>query len=112
MRQNILKKVQRIRSDLEKLTDEEIAEKYKANVHNHFLPQQLLNDENTQNFCDEFTEIVTEEATITIGRGINLTEGIFKACEEIRLKKQTRFTSQETLEEYKTANRKVKKTNK
>ena len=86
----------RIRFDLEKLKDPEVAEAFKAMIGRKFAPLTLLDadDVNMDDLINKFNVVVTETANETLGKYIHqrqpwVTPDIFHLCNKRReLKKR------------------------
>lgn len=80
--------------DLEKLKDEAVAEKFKADLAGRFALLVLL-DSGPQELCDEFTRTMEEVAKENLGRAQRLkkeriTSEVVACCEDRRKKKSQR----------------------
>ena len=114
----LLKKVSkqghsRIRFDLEKLKDPEVAETFKAMIGGEFAPLTLLDadDVNMEDLINKFNVAVTETANETLGKYKKqpwVTPDIFQLCSKRRELKKDKFTT-EGAKQYKAVNQHIKK---
>ncbi|XP_037797022.1 craniofacial development protein 2-like [Penaeus monodon] len=101
--------------DLEKLKDREVAEKYRSSqMAGRFAPLLLLTNEEPQQLCDQFTDITFNTANEILGKARpikrpRITPEILQKCEERRELKKNRFTNNESLGQYRKANKEVKR---
>ncbi|XP_037776987.1 uncharacterized protein LOC119573958 [Penaeus monodon] len=104
----------RTKFDLEKLKDREVAEKYRSELAGRFAPLLLLTNEEPQQLCDQFTDITFNTANEILGKAKPIkrpwiTPEILQKCEERREVKKNRFTNNESLGQYRKANKEVKR---
>ena len=104
----------RIRFDLEKLKDPEIAETFKAMIGGKFAPLTLLDadDSNMDDLVNKFNVAVTETANETLGKCRHqnepwVTPDIFHLCNKRRELKKDKFTT--GAKQYKAVNQQIKK---
>ena len=105
----------RIRFDLEKLKDPEVAETFKAMIGGKFAPLTLLDadDLNMDNLIHKFNVAVTETANETLGKYRDqkqpwVTPDIFHLCNKRRELKKDKFTT-EGAKQYTAVNQQIKK---
>ena len=105
----------RIRFDLEKLKDPEVAEMFKARIGGKFAPLTLLDadDGNMDDLINKFNVAVTETANETLGKYRHhkqpwVTSKILHLCNKRRELKKDKFTS-EGAKQYKAVNQQIKK---
>ena len=105
----------RIRFDLEKLKDPEVAETFKAMIGGTFAPLTLLDadDLNMDDLINKFNVAVTETANETLGKYRHqkqpwVTPDIFHLCNKRRELKKDKFTT-EGAKQYKAVNQQIKK---
>ena len=106
----------RIRFDLEKLKDPEVAETFKAMIGGKFAPLTLLDadDVSMGDLINKFNVAVTETANETLGKYRHhkqpwVTPNILHLCNKRReLKKKDKFTT-EGAKQYKAVNQQIKK---
>ena len=112
-----LKKVSkpRIRFDLEKLKDPEVAETFKAMIGGKFAPLTLLDadDVSMDDLINKFNVAVTETANETLGKYRHhkqhwVTPNILHLCNKRRELKKDKFTT-EGAKQYKAVNQQIKK---
>ena len=104
----------RIKFNLEKLNDPEVAEMFKAQVGGKFAPLLALTEDpsNIENIVETFNNTIIEAASETLGKARNkkqpwMTDEILAICDERRRLKPYRKT-QEKKVEYRAINRQVK----
>ena len=105
----------RIRFDLEKLRDPEVAETFKAMIAGKFAPLTLLDadDVNMDDLINKFNVAVTETANETLGMYRHhkqpwVTPNILHLCNKRRELKKDKFTT-EGAKQYKAVNQQIKK---
>ena len=105
----------RIRFDLEKLKDPEVAEKFKAMIGGKFAPLTLLDadDVNMDDLINKFNVAVTETANETLGKYRHhkqswVIPNILHLCNKRRELKKDKFTT-EGAKQYKAVNQQIKK---
>ena len=105
----------RIRFDLEKLKDPEVAEMFKARIGGKFAPLTLLDadDVNMDDLINKFNVAVTETANETLGKYRQhkqpwVTYQILHLCNKRRELKKDKFTT-EGAKQYKAVNQQIKK---
>ena len=105
----------RIRFDLEKLKDPEVAETFKAMIGGKFAPLTLLDadDVNMDDLINKFNVAVTETANETLGKYRHhkqpwVTPNILHLCNKRRELKKDKFTT-EGAKQYKAVNQQFKK---
>ena len=105
----------RIRFDLEKLKDPEVAETFKAMIGGKFAPLTLLDadDVNMGDLINKFNVAVTETANETLGKYRHhkqpwVTPNILHLCNKRRELKKDKFTT-EGAKQYKAVNQQIKK---
>ena len=105
----------RIRFDLEKLKDPEVAETFKAMIGGKFAPLTLLDadDVNMDDLINKFNVAVTETANETLGKYRHhkqpwVTPNILHLCNKRRELKKDKFTT-EGAKQYKAVNQQIKK---
>ena len=105
----------RIRFDLEKLKDPEVAEAFKAMVGTKFAPLTLLDADNVNmdDLTNKFNVAVTETANETHGKYRHhkqpwFTPNILHLCNKCRELKKDKFTT-EGAKQYKAVNQQIKK---
>ena len=104
----------RIRFDLEKLKDPEVAETFKAMIRGKFAPLTLLDadDVNMDDLINKFNVAVTETANETLGKNTHhkqpwVTPNILHLCNKRRELKKDKFTT-EGAKQYKAVNQQIK----
>ena len=105
----------RIRFDLEKLKDPEVAETFKAMIGGKFAPLALLDadDVNMDDLINKFNVAVTETANETLGKYRHhkqpwVTPNILHLCNKRRELKKDKFTT-EGAKQYRAVNQQIKK---
>ena len=105
----------RIRFDLEKLKDPEVAETFKAMIGGKFAPLTLLDadDVSMDDLINKFNVAVTETANETLGKYRHhkqhwVTPNILHLCKKRRELKKDKFTT-EGAKQYKAVNQQIKK---
>ena len=105
----------RIKFDLEKLKDPEIAETFKAMIGGKFAPLTLLDadDSNMDEMVNKFNVAVTETANEILGKYRHrkqpwVTPDIFHLCDKRSELKKDKFTT-EGAKQYKAVNQQIKK---
>ena len=103
----------RIRFDLEKLKDPEVAETFKAMIGGKFDPLTLLDTDDVHDLINKFNVAVTEAANETFGKYKHqkqpwVTPDIFYLCKKRRELKKDKFTT-EGAKQYKAVNQQIKK---
>ena len=105
----------RIRFDLEKLKDPEVAEAFKAMIGGKFAPLTLLDadDVSMDDLINKFNVAVTETANETLGKYRHhkqhwVTPNILHLCNKRRELKKDKFTT-EGAKQYKAVNQQIKK---
>ena len=103
----------RIKFDLERLEDPEIAEIFEAKIGGRFAALNIL-DKDINELTTSFNEGVLETAEEVVGRQRKkhkpwVTNDILDLCDERREKKKEKYNSQEGAEEYRRANKLVRK---
>ena len=105
----------RIRFDLEKLKDPEVAEMFKARIGGKFAPLTLLDtdDVDMDDLINKFNVAVTETANETLGKYRHhkqpwVTSKILHLCNKRRELKKDKFTT-EGAKQYKAVNQQIKK---
>ena len=105
----------RIRFDLEKLKDPEVAEMFKARIGGKFAPLTLLDtdDVDMDDLINKFNVAVTETANKTLGKYRHhkqpwVTSKILHLCNKRRELKKDKFT-REGAKQYKAVNQQIKK---
>ena len=105
----------RIRFDLEKLKDPEVAEMFKARIGGKFAPLTLLDadDVNMDDLINKFNVAVTETANKTLGKYRHhkqpwVTSKTLHLCNKRRELKKDKFTT-EGAKQYKAVNQQIKK---
>ena len=105
----------RIRFDLEKLKDPEVAETFKAMIGGKFAPLTLLDadDVNMDDLINKFNVAVTETSNETLGKHRHhkqpwVSPNILHLCNKRRELKKDKFTT-EGAKQYKAVNQQIKK---
>ena len=105
----------RLKFDLDKLKDPNIAEQFRAAIGGKFAPLLLYSEDNDiQEDIALFESTVTNAATETLGKKRSkkkpwITNDIFELCDERRELKQKKKVDNQAKAEYSKINKKIKK---
>ena len=100
-------KLSRIRFDIEKLKDLEVAESYQEELAGKFAPLLLL-DQDPQDLCDVFTDTLENTAEEKLGKAspikkLWITPELLEACDVRQEKRRRRHLGTNDLLEYRVA---------
>lgn len=105
----------RIKFDLEKLKDPDVAQIFEATIGGKFAPLLLLDDDGTDadTFIETFNAAVIEMANEVLGKKqttkkLWVTPDLLKLCDERRDLKKTKYESDEGADKYRQADKQVK----
>ena len=102
----------RLKFDLDKLNDPEIAESFQAKIGGKFAPL-LVVDKDIQSLTEEFSSAVVETAKEVLGKPQRakkpwVSDSILKKCDKRRELKKTKHKSEEKKKEYNAVNKGIR----
>eukprot|EP00794_Sanderia_malayensis_P019588 gene19588-biopygen14544 len=100
--------------DLEKLKDDTIRAKFQSELQSKYAPLLLLDDQQPQKLCNEFTSIRTKTAESVLGKRRKtrrpwISGEVLDCCDRRRELKSKSNESEEKMEEYRKANKEVRR---